>query len=106
MKLMTITLGIKSAAWLPIGAIRQLTCYPDAEFTPEAVFRACNRISDLPQDQANLDTGWQRELRYDLDTNVFPSMSVGDTIHVESLGTWTCASVGWDFVPADRTLPL
>jgi hypothetical protein len=33
-------------------------------------------------------------------------MSVKDTIHLESIGTWTCASRGWTFVPADRTLPL
>jgi hypothetical protein len=33
-------------------------------------------------------------------------MSRKDTIHLESIGTWTCESRGWSFVPADRTLPL
>lgn len=105
MKLMTITLGVQFDKWHPGRETLQLTCYPDAEFTPEAVFRACNRISDLPDDLANLDNGWQKELRFDLDAHEYPSMSLEDTIHVESIGTWTCAR-GWDFVPADRTLPL
>lgn len=106
MKTMTVTLGIQFSKWLPAGEPRQLTVGIDDEFTPDDVFRACNRISDLPDDLANLNTGWQQKLRFDLDANEYPSMSVEDTIHVESIGTWTCTSRGWAFIPADRTLPL
>jgi len=106
MKLLTVTLGIQFAEWLPSREPRCITVHLDQEFTPDQVFQACNRIDSLVVDIAGLDDAWQRHLRYELEINEFPSMSRKDTIHLESIGTWTCESRGWSFVPADRTLPL
>ena len=106
MKLLTVTLGIQSDAWLPVGELRTISLSINEEFTPDQVFTACNRIESLGADLAGLKQEWQRTLRRQLDFKCFPSMSVKDTIHLESIGTWTCASRGWTFVPADRTLPL
>jgi len=106
MKLLTVHLGIKSSAWLPVWEPRTISREMNGEFTPDQVFTACNRIVCLEQDLDDLDHEWQRDLRRQLDYKCYPSMSVGDLIHLESIGTWTCASRGWTFNPADRSLPL
>ena len=106
MKLLAVRLGVRSDTWHPVAESRIITRDMYCEFTPDEVFRACNRIVCLEQDLDDLDHEWQRDLRRQLDFKDCPSMSVKDTIHVESIGTWTCANRGWTFVPADRSLPL
>lgn len=68
---------------------------------PDRVYRACNRIGGVHQDQAQLDHAWQRQLRAQLDRDEAPSMSVDDTIAVidrqtgTPLHTYVCRPLGW-----------
>lgn len=105
---MTVTLGVRHDSLFPSinREPRQLIVHIDEEFAPDAVFKACNRIDSLAVDVADLPREWQRDLRYDLEVEGFPSMSVDDTIRLAGIGTWTCANRGWTFIPADRTVPL
>lgn len=71
-----------------------------AEFSPEDVYRAANRIDGPATDQAQLPTEWQRAIRRAIDEHRAPSMSVGDTIDVHSdsgvlLVRILCDRVGW-----------
>ena len=79
---------------------------PNEEINPDDVFRAANRIDDVPEDERGLAHAWQRRIRRLIDAEGTPSMSGGDTIELVSdegmyLGGWHCDSYGWSII--DRT---
>lgn len=97
MKLMTVTLGLRWAGLVPNKQPQQLSVHINSEFTPDEVFQACNRINDLADDIDQMPHRWQHELRTELEFSSFPSMSIGDRIHVAGIGVWICKNIGWDF---------